>query len=136
MSWNFSFSNRVQIREDAAGLCASATLSVAGAQIQVDGYLDVGAAYCVIPRDAGERLGLDVEAGEATNLRTGMGPIQGYLHYAVLTVGDLVFEDVPVFVAKYPGFDRCLLGRAGWLQRVRMNLVTYDNFLYLDLHGQ
>jgi hypothetical protein len=49
---------------------------------------------------------------------------------------DQLRETLLLFVAKYPGLDRCLLGRAGWLQRGRMNLIAYDNLLYLDLHGQ
>ena len=60
----------------------------------------------------------------------------GYLHYTTLTIGELAFEDVPICVAKYRGFDRILLGCAGWLQKVRLNLVVYEDSLYLNPHDQ
>lgn len=102
----------------------------------MDGYFAPGAAHCVLPRWAGERLGLEIEFGQPITLRTGGGPMPTYRHYATLTLGDLSFEDVPICVAKYQEFDRCLIGRAGWLQKVRLCLIVYDDLLYLDLPGQ
>ncbi len=43
---------------------------------------------------------------------------------------------VPNCVAKYPEFDRCLLGRGGWLQSVRFGLVAYDDHLFLSLYDE
>jgi hypothetical protein len=43
-------------------------------------------------------------------------------YYANLTIDELYFEDVPVCVVKYREFNRILLGCAGWLQKVRLNL--------------
>lgn len=60
----------------------------------------------------------------------------GYLHYINLTIGDLTFEDVPLCVEKYQGLGRCLLGRAGWLRKLWLGMVTYDEQLYLNPHGQ
>ncbi len=136
MSWNFSFSTPIHLDEDESGIYVTALLSVAGREVEINGYLDTGAAYCVIPRWAGERLGLNVESGQSITMRTGGGPMPTYLHYATITISTLTFEDVPICVAKYSAFDRCLLGRAGWLQKVRMNLITYDNVVYLNLHDQ
>ena len=136
MSWNFSFSIRVGIIEDQFGLCTPITLSVAGREIEADAHLDTGATYSVIPREVGERLGLDVEAGEPTSIRTGGGPMPAFLHYTNLTIDELFFEDVPICVAKYPEFHRILLGRGGWLQKVRLNLLVYEDSLYLNLHDQ
>ncbi len=136
MSWDFSFSIRMEIVQDQFGLRLPITLSVAGREIEARAYLDTGSTYCVIPRETGERLGLDVEAGELTSIRTGGGPMPAFLHYANLTIDELFFEDVPVCIAKYPEFDRILLGREGWLQKVRLNLIAYEDSLYLNLHGQ
>jgi predicted aspartyl protease len=136
MSWEFSFSTRLHLSEDHLGLRLPFVLSVGGQEVRVEAYFDTGSTYCVVPREAGERLGLDVEAGTLTTLRTGGGPMPGYLHYVNLTIGDLIFEDVPLCVEKYQGLDRCLLGRAGWLQKVRLGMSTYDEQLYLNPHGQ
>lgn len=136
MSWDFTFSTRLEIVQDQFGLCLPVILSIVGYEIEANAYLDIGATYCVVPREAGERLGLDVEAGEPTTLRTGAGPMPTFLHYANLTIDELSFEDVPICVAKHREFDRILLGRGGWLQKVRLNLIVYEDSLYLNLHGQ
>ncbi len=136
MNWDFSFSVRLEIAQDQLGLRLPIALSITGQEMEAEAYLDTGAACCVVPRWVGEQLELDIEAGEATNLGTGAGPMPCFLHYATLTSGELSFEDVPVCVAKYRGFDRILLGRAGWLQKVRLNLVVYEDSLYLSLHDQ
>ena len=136
MSWAFSFSTQLHLSEDQMGLHLPISLSFAGQEVGVDAYLDTGSTYCVVPRWVGVRLGLNIEAGTPTTLRTGGGPLPGYLHYVTLTIGDLIFEDVPLCVEKYQELGRCLLGRAGWLQKVRLGLATYDEQLYLNSHGQ
>ena len=136
MNWEFSFSTRIHLAEDDAGLFIPLTISAAGRDVEMPGYLDTGSKYCVVPRWVGEHLGLNVEVGQATSLRTGAGLMPTYLHYVTLSIGDLTFEDVPICVAKYRDFDRCLVGRAGWLQKVRLNLIPYDEHLFLNLHGQ
>lgn len=136
MNWEFSFSTRLRLLEDDSGLYIPVTLSAAGGDVKMQGYLDTGSKYCVIPRWVGEQLGINIEAGQVTSLRTGGGSMSTYLHYVTLSIGDLAFEDVPICIAKYRDFDRCMVGRAGWLQKVRMNLIPYDEHLYLNLHGQ
>lgn len=136
MSWQFSFSTQLHLREDHLGLRLPIKLSFTGQEVEIDAYFDTGSAYCVVPRWVGAGLGLDIEAGAFTTLRTGGGPLPSYLHHVNLTIGDLTFEDAPLCVEKYQGLDRCLLGRAGWLQKVWLGLVTYDERLYLNPYGQ
>ena len=90
----------------------------------------------MFPRWVGEELGLAIESGEPVGLRTGGGVMQAYLHYGTLSIADLIFEDVPFCVAKYPDFDRCLLGRSGWLPKTRLGLVTYDDQLFLGRYDE
>jgi hypothetical protein len=61
--------------------------------------------------------------------------MQTYLHYGTLIVAEMIFEDVPFCIAKYPEFDRCLLGRGGWLPKVCLGLVTSDEQLFLSRFG-
>jgi hypothetical protein len=56
MSWNFSFSVRMEIVQDQYGLRFPITLSTAGLEIDARAYLDTGATYCVVPRETGENL--------------------------------------------------------------------------------
>jgi len=136
MTYQLSFSTRLSIIQDETGFLVPIIMSVGDQEVKIESYLDSGAKYCVLPRWVGEDLGLDVEAGETVQLKTGAGPMPAHLHYVTLCVGDLVFDDAPVCVAKYPEFDRCLLGRGGWLQSVRFGLVAYDDHLFLSLYDE
>lgn len=53
MSWEFSFSTQLHLREDQFGLHLPIILSAAGQEITVDAYFDTGSTYCVVPREAG-----------------------------------------------------------------------------------
>lgn len=136
MAYQLEFSTRLLITLDEIGLLVPIAISKAVKHRQLDAYFDSGSSYCVFPRWLGEDLGLAVESGEPVGLRTGGGVMQTYLHYATLHLAELTFEDVPICIAKYPDFDRCLLGRGGWLQKVRLCLVTYHDQLFLSLHDE
>lgn len=41
---------------------------------------------------------------------------------------------LPNIFAKYPGLQRNLLGRQGWLRNLRLGLIDYDNLLYLSAY--
>lgn len=42
--------------------------------------------------------------------------------------------DLTVYFAKYQNFNRNVLGRQGWLQRIRLGIVDYDGNLFLSHH--
>jgi hypothetical protein len=136
MQHQLSFSSLLNINQDQAGLLVPITLSTTDRDIKIEAFLDTGAKYSVLPRWVGEELGLDIEAGIQTDLMTGAGPMPTYLHYLTLTVGDLAFDDAPICVSKFPEFSRCLLGRGGWIQSVRLGLVAYDDHPFLSLYNE
>ena len=47
---------------------------------------------------------------------------------------DLSFESMAYFCAD-PRMNKNLLGRTGWLDRIRFGLVEYDHLLYLGAYG-
>ncbi len=136
MTYRLEFSTLLKIALDENGLIVPLTISAPIKDRQIQAYFDSGATYTVLPRWLGDDLGFDVESGTPTNLRTGSGVMQTYLHYTTFFLGELSFGDVPVCIAKYHDFNRCLLGREGWLQAVRFGLVTYDNQMYLSLYDE
>jgi hypothetical protein len=123
MAHDLSFSLLLKIAPDETGLVVPVSLLVGEEELALDAYLDTGAKYCVFPRWVGTSLGLEVEAGAEIHLSTGGGLVPAYLHYLTLRVSSLYFEAVPVCFIKFEGFPRCLLGRGGWLQKVRLGLV-------------
>jgi hypothetical protein len=136
MSIELSFSSLLTMVQDETGLVVPVSLIAGKQELDVDAYLDTGAKYCVFPRWIGTSLGIDVESGEEISLGTGGGPLICYLHYLTLRIGSLYFDAVPICFTKFDSFPRCLLGREGWLQKVKVGIVTYEDQLYLGLYDE
>jgi len=93
--------------------------------------VDPGAQVCLFKRDLGETLGLDIGTGHYIELDSIGGTIAAYGHYLVLETLGMEFESVVYFAATY-NLRRNLLGREGWLQKVRLGIVDYETTLYLS----
>jgi hypothetical protein len=93
--------------------------------------LDPGSTFCIFQRLIGERLGFDIERGLPQWVGTATGRFLTYGHEATLNV--LGIETIPtVYFADDKHFPVNVLGRVGWLDRMRLGLVDYDNRLYLS----
>ncbi len=93
--------------------------------------VDPGAQVCLFKRDLGETLGLDVESGHYIELDSLGGIIPAFGHHLMLETLGMEFESVIYFAAIY-NLRRNLLGREGWLQKVRLGIVDYETTLYLS----
>ena len=92
--------------------------------------IDTGASDCLFERKWAEWLGLHIEAGEHRVFRTATGPLQTYGHIIQIVAFDAVIESMVYFFAD-PSIHKNLLGRNGFLDRIRLGLVHYDRELYL-----
>ncbi|HEV3202078.1 MAG TPA: hypothetical protein VGZ73_29470 [Bryobacteraceae bacterium] len=61
---------------------------------------------------------------------TATGRVQAFGHMVTLTVLNIEFESMVYFFAD-ERINKNLLGRIGWLDRVRFGLVDHDEELYL-----
>ncbi|MBI1765786.1 MAG: hypothetical protein HYR56_30650 [Acidobacteria bacterium] len=61
------------------------------------------------------------------------GMLEAFGHEVTLQTGELVFQSI-VYFAKYPGVQRNLLGRRGWLRNLRLAIIDYDQVLYLSAY--
>ena len=75
-------------------------------------------------------LELEVEAGDHRTFRTATGGVDAFGHVVELQVLGLTFESLVYFFAD-ERINKNLLGRAGWLDRIRLGLVDHDGELYL-----
>lgn len=108
-------------------------LEVGGARIRVpDTKLDTGASFCIFTRGIGEALGLIVEDGIRQPISLANGQrMMTYGH--VVTLESLALRlEVTAYFAEDPAFVRNVLGRNGWLQKIRIGLVDYDGGLYVS----
>ena len=105
-------------------------LSSGAESVKLPAYVDTGASHCLFERGHAEVLNLDVEAGDPTAFRTATGWVDAFGHLVTLETLALRFESVVYFFAD-EAINRNLLGRIGWLDRIRLGLVDHDGELYI-----
>jgi len=93
--------------------------------------VDTGAEFCIFQREYADMLELPFEAGEHKRFATATGAFDTRGHSVTLSSFDFEFESV-VFFATEVNFPRNVLGRQGWLDRLRVGLVHHDQRLYLS----
>ena len=91
-------------------------------------HVDTGASHCLFERRHGELLNLDVEAGDPMAFRTATGSIKAFGHLVTIETLGLNFESVVYFFAD-ERTNKNLLGRLGWLDRIRLGLIDHDAVL-------
>jgi len=113
------------------GIDIPITLCIGGQSVELLGKLDTGAAHCIFERKYAELLGLDVESGRLQRFRTVAGSFAAYQHEVTVQTLGIEFSAV-VFFAQDPTFSRNFLGRAGWLDRLRIAIVDYERMIFLS----
>lgn len=128
-----TFDQEHQYADDDEGIPLEVTLSYAGNDVDVWAKVDPGAAVCLFSNETGQKLGIPVEHGIPRRLGSLSGSLEAYGHEVTLQTGDIAFQSL-VYFAKYPGLQRNLLGRQGWLRNLRLAVIDYDNLLYLSAY--
>ena len=85
--------------------------------------LDSGSTFCVFQREIGKQLGFDIERGMPEQIDSVRGSFLAYGHEATLIVLGLEIITTVYFAADQY-FPINALGRVGWLDRVRLGLIT------------
>lgn len=124
------FSHVYSYPSNDVGISLPVVLRSGGEIIDFRAYVDTGASFCLFERKYGELLNLDVEAGESKIFWTATGQVNTFGHMVDLEVLGLQVESIVYFFAD-DQINKNLLGRTGWLDRVRLGLIEYDWQLYL-----
>jgi hypothetical protein len=61
------------------------------------------------------------------------GSFVAFKHEVILHTLGIEFSSV-VFFAEDPEFTRNFVGRAGWLDRLRIGIIDYDRMLFLSAY--
>lgn len=113
------------------GISVSVQLFYAGKDVEFVSKIDTGSTFCIFQRLHGELLGLEIENGIPIDIGTATGSFRAFGHE--LTVIVLGIETVStVYFAESDAFDRNVLGRIGWLDRVKLGLIEQENKLFLS----
>jgi len=133
MSLTLRFATLHNYVSSQAGITVPVTLLSASDSVKFDAKVDTGSSHCIFQRQYGEQLGLEIESGASERFAAATGSLTAYGHEVTITT--LGIETVAVvFFAADEHFNRNLLGRAGWLDRVRFGLIDYDSLLYLSAY--
>jgi hypothetical protein len=113
------------------GITVPVQIEAGGQTTGLKAKVDTGASCCIFARFYGEEIGLDIESGVPERIGTATGSFPAFGHEVRLSVLGLDY-DATVYFAEDPNFRRNVLGRQGWLDRIRLGLIDYDGKLYLS----
>ena len=86
--------------------------------------------HCLFERAYGEGLEIDLEQGDRIAFHTANSRFEAFGHEIILSVLGVEFVSTVYFFAD-PEIDKNVLGRNGWLDRVQLGIVDYEQKLYL-----
>ena len=96
--------------------------------------LDTGASQCLFENAYASELGIDLTSGVLTRFQTANSSFDAYGHEVEIDVLGIVTHSLVYFFAE-PSIRKNVLGRGGWLDRVRVGLVDHDREIYLADYG-
>jgi hypothetical protein len=133
-SWILSFSERIKYLTDEEGITIEIWLSSGRDRtVSVDARLDTASSFCFFQPRYAELLDLDLEKGTLERIRTATGAFIAYGHEVKLTVENLEWQAM-VYFAMDENFPVNVVGRLGFIDRLRIGLVDYESLLYINAY--
>jgi predicted aspartyl protease len=131
MRENLEFAKTYQYDTLKTGITLPIILKSGEDLIEITAKLDTGASFCIFERQHGELLNLDIESGEPITIGTATGSFRAFGHRLDIITFGLSWESTVYFIAE-EGIKRNVLGRTGWLDRVKLALLDYEGKLLLS----
>lgn len=97
--------------------------------------IDTGSTFCVFDRVYADILGLNLTAGIEERISTATGSFFCFGHELTLSVFDLEWQAV-VYFAEPEIFNINVVGRVGFLDRLKIGIVDYEQMLYLGIYDE
>ena len=133
MIHDLSFSRRHEYPSNAGGITVPVVLEVGGKKVGLTPSIDTGASHCLFERAYAEAMHLDVEQGLRLTFQTANSRFEAFGHEVVLNVFGIEFLSMVYFFAEAE-IRKNVLGRGGWLNRVRLAVVDYEQQVYLSAY--
>lgn len=131
MPESLTFAITHQYPTNKLGITLPVLLGYRGLHYETEAKVDPGAEVCLFRREIAEDLSIPIDTGLPATFDSLGGSLEAFGHEVTLQTCGYNFTSL-VYFAKYPGLRRNLLGRQGWLRRLRIAIVDYDNLLYLS----
>lgn len=104
-------------------------------ETKVDAKLDTGASHSIFARIHGENLDLEIESGEPLMVSTVRESFRVFGHELTVRFLDIEF-DTKIYFAEDETMRRSVLGRQGFLDRVKLGLIDYEGKLLLSAYSE
>ena len=117
------------------GIVVPAVLRLNDITADIKAKIDTGSTFCVFERIHGENLGLEIESGDFLRMSTATAPFDTFGHRVDLSVLGIETESTVYFAAE-ESFYLNILGRIGWLDRVKLGLIDYEGKLLLSAYSE
>jgi hypothetical protein len=120
--------------EQADGITIPSILLYGGKIAYTYAKVDTGAEFCIFSNEVGMQLGLDIERGLPKRMGSLTGSLETFGHEVTLQTFGIAFQST-IYFARYPGLERNLLGRNGWLRHLQLAIIDYENTLHLSQYS-
>lgn len=130
MDYQLHFAERHTYDSRQEGITIPAVLKAGGNKIELLAKVDTGASDCLFERAFGEALGLQLEGGIRKTYSTANSRFEAYGHEISIAVLGIETMATVYFFADQR-IVRNVLGRCGWLNRLRFGLVDYEQLVYI-----
>lgn len=104
-------------------------------QILLRAKVDSGSTLCIFQRHVADLLRINPETGTKRRIKTATGTFTAYGHEVAIKVGQLEWQ-AEVYFAEDEGFPVNVVGRIGFLDRLRFGLTDYEQLLYLGVYDE
>lgn len=131
--YSLRFSHRHGYDEYPAITLPVILISDSKLRVGLQAKLDTGSTYCIFEKRYAEWLEMDLTSGTPTRIETPTGSFYCYGHELTLSAFDFEWHAV-VYFAEHEGFRTSVVGRVGFLDRLKVGIVDYEQLLYLGLY--
>lgn len=134
MPYDLRFSDRHIYNSRPEAITVPALLRNGEKVVDLLAKIDTGAEDCLFDRGFAEALGLRVEEGFVKTYSTVNGRFTAYGPELTIEVLGVEVRATAYFYADVVNL-RNVLGRRGWLDRIRFGVIDYDQTAYLASYG-
>lgn len=133
--YTLTFDEKIRYPDDVQGINLDVIISKhTDNPVSATVKLDTGSTFCIFQRFYAELLGIEVEKGTRETIRTAKGSFTAYGHEILIKFSNLEWEAV-VYFAQDESFPVSVLGRNGFLNKINIAIIDYEQLLYLKRFG-
>ena len=119
------FSRVYSYANEDNGIAVPVVLRSGTNKVHLAASIDTGAAFCLFGAELAGSFGLDLTSGVPKRFRTANSSFEAFGHEIEISVLGVVTYSM-VYLFADPSITKNVLGRVGWLDRVRLGLIDHE----------